>query len=108
MSMTKKIVFFVIASLAFGADPREYKKGTIDHWDSLSTGTNCSSTPGILTGISTQCGNTGVRVYHILTEDGFDYTVQADTFDPLKALQLGQEINYRIERICLNRVVESV
>jgi hypothetical protein len=96
-AMNRKLVIFAIVSLAFAAGPREYKKGTIDHWDVLSTGTNCSTTDGVLTGISTHCGNTGVRVYHVFTEDGFDYTVQPDTWDPLKALQLGQEIKYRID-----------
>jgi hypothetical protein len=96
-AMNRKLVIFAIVSLAFAAGPREYKKGTIDHWDVLSTGTNCSTTDGVLTGISTHCGKTGVRVYHVFTEDGFDYTVQPDTWDPLKALQLGQEIKYRID-----------
>jgi hypothetical protein len=95
--MKRNLVLLAIASLALAAEPKEYKKATIDHWDVLSTGTNCSTTSGVLTGISTHCGNTGVRVYHVLTEDGFDYTLQPDTWDPLKALQLGQDIKYRID-----------
>ena len=95
--MARMLLVFMIVSLASAAGPREYKKGTVDRWDMLSTGTNCRTTDGVLTGISTQCGSTGVRVYHVLTEDGLDYTVQPDTWDPLKALQLGQEIQYRID-----------
>src|SRR5262249_14977620 len=50
-----------------------------------------------LLGVSAHCGSTGVRVYHIVTEDGFDYTVQPDTYDPFKAMSLGQEIKYRLD-----------
>ena len=99
MKWTVLLALISLASAsALATESKEYKQGTIDHWDLLQTGTNCKTTDGILTGISTNCGNTGVRVYHILSEDGFDYTVQPDTWDPLKAIPLGQEIKYRIDK----------
>ena len=94
----KWAVVLALVSLAFAGESKEYKKGTLDHWDLLQTGTNCKTTDGILTGISTKCGNTAVRAYHVLSEDGFDYTVQPDTYDPFKAILLGQEIKYRIDQ----------
>ena len=96
--MTRVVILLTLVSLASAGEPREYKKGKLDHWDLLQTGTKCTSTDGILAGISTQCGNTGARVYHILSEDGFDYTVQSDTYGPFKAIPLGQEIQYRIDQ----------
>jgi hypothetical protein len=95
--MVKVLLLLIIGSLASTAGPKEYKNGTVDRWDMLQTGTNCRTTDGVLTGISTHCGNSAVRVYHVLSEDGFDYTVQPDTWDPLKALKPGQAISYRID-----------
>jgi hypothetical protein len=83
---------------AFAGESKEFKKGTLDHWDMLQTGTSCQTTDGILTGMTSHCGSTGARVYHVLSEDGFDYTVQPDTWDPLKTIPLGQEIKYRIDQ----------
>ncbi len=91
------LVVYLLAATARAAEPREYKIGKLDHWGFLSTGTDCSTSHGIFTGPSTHCGKSGVRVYHVLTEDGFDYTVQPDTWDPLKALPLGQQIKYRVD-----------
>ncbi len=91
------LVLVAATARAASGDPKEYKTGKLDHWDLLSTGTDCSTSHGIFTGASTHCGKSGVRVYHVLTEDGFDYTVQPDTWDPLKALPLGQQINYRVD-----------
>lgn len=87
-----------MVSLVFANEATEYKKGTLDRWDLLRTGTDCQTTDGVLTGISTHCGETGARVYHILSEDGFEYTVQPDTYDPFKAMPLGREIEYRVDQ----------
>jgi hypothetical protein len=95
--VNRKLLALLAVPLAFAAEPKEYKLGAVDRWDVLSTGTSCTTTQGILTGVSTHCGKTGVRAYHVFSEDGFDYTVQPDTWDPLKAVQLGQEIKYRID-----------
>jgi hypothetical protein len=95
--MNKLLVVFVVLPFAFAAEPKEFKKGTLDRWEVLSTGTNCSTSAGVLTGVSTHCGKTGVRAYHIFSDDGLDYTVQPDIWDPFKALQPGQEIKYRID-----------
>lgn len=95
--LTRIAVAFFVASLVFPAEQREYNKGTLDRWDLLSTGTDCSTREGLLSGISTHCAKTGVRVYHVLTSEGFDYTLQPETWDPFKAVQLGQEISYRID-----------
>jgi hypothetical protein len=91
-------VSLTLVPVAFAGESRRYKNGALDHWDLLHTGTSCKTTDGILSGVSTHCGETGARVYHILSEDGFDYTVQPDTYDPFKAMSLGQEIKYRIDQ----------
>lgn len=96
--MRRAILLLALIPSAFAGEPKEYKTGTLDHWDMLDTGTNCKTTEGILGGVSTKCGNTGVRVYHIFSQDGFDYTVQPDTYDPFKAMPLGQEIKYRVDQ----------
>jgi hypothetical protein len=96
--MRTVVLLLFLSSIALAGEPKEYKKGTLDHWDLLSTGTKCSTTDGIFTGVTTKCGDTGVRAYHVVTEDGFDYTVQPDTYDPFKALPLGQEVKYRIDQ----------
>jgi hypothetical protein len=95
--MTKLIFSFTIGTLALAAGSKDYKLGKIDRWEKLSTGTNCNTTTGLITGVSTHCGKTGVRVYHVVADEGLDYTVEPDTWDPLKALQPGQEIKYRID-----------
>ncbi len=91
------IALSLFAVAVFAGEPKEYKKGTLDHWEVHTGSVSCSSHPTLLLGASAHCSNPGVRVYHVVTEDGFDYTVQPDIWDPFKSMALGQEIQYRID-----------
>jgi hypothetical protein len=95
-NMKWSIAVLVFVSVAFASDRKEYKKGIIERWDTLNTGTSCKASGGLL-GVSAHCASTGAHVYHVVTEEGFDYTVQPDTYDPFKAMPLGQEIEYRMD-----------
>ena len=97
MHSNKMLLIFAAAFAAAAAEPKQYKTGRLERWEILSTGSQCSTTTGVLSGLSTHCGHTGVRAYHVLSDDGLDYTIQPDTWDPMKALPLGQEIRYRID-----------
>ena len=97
MPVNQAILIFAAAMAALAAEPKQYKTGKLERWEILSTGSECSTTSGVLSGLSTHCGRTGVRAYHVVTDDGLDYTIQPDTWDPLKAFPLGQEIRYRID-----------